>query len=72
MSKILMTTMIAIALAGVALTAMPTTSALTCGAIEPGNEVTQYVARTCTYCVFGSGGLISNPDAGDFIECAEP
>ena len=71
MNKTLMTTMIALALAGFATTAMPTASALTCGPMEPGNEVTLYVAQTCTYCVFGSGGLLSNPDAGDFIECAE-
>ena len=53
MSKTLLMTTMMIAMGGLALTAMPSASAYTCGAMEPHTYVTDYVARTCTYYIFG-------------------
>jgi hypothetical protein len=53
MSKTLLMTMIALTTGGIAMTALPTASAYSCAATEPGTPETDYVAWFCTYYIFG-------------------
>ena len=58
----LLATTLMITMGGLAMAVTPGASAIACATPEPGNYLTDYVARTCNYYIFG-GEAVRDVDA---------